>query len=145
MMKVSRGNKGFTLIELLIVVAIIGILAAIAIPAYTGYTKKAKVAGIVHNMGAIKNSVVAYYTETGGQANGDVFAAAVADVAAIKTALGVDISTQYALYDISVAGVITGTPIATLGIGGNLVLTPQNAFKDWNWNASTCDVSYRPK
>ena len=64
-MKVRRGTKGFTLIELLIVIAIIGILAAIAIPAYTSYTGKAKLAGVIHSIGAIKNAVAAYHVEAG--------------------------------------------------------------------------------
>ncbi len=63
MIKVVRGNKGFTLIELLIVVAIIGILAAIAIPAYTGYTEKARMAGVVTAMDAMKSAVAASYAQ----------------------------------------------------------------------------------
>ena len=90
MMKVSRGSKGFTLIELLIVVAIIGILAAIAIPAYTGYTAKAKVTGVVNAMGAIKNSLLAYYTESG------TMPATTTGQAAIATQYGVTPPTQYA-------------------------------------------------
>src|SRR5512135_657133 len=99
-MKVRRGTKGFTLIELLIVVAIIGILAAIAIPAYTGYTAKAKIAGIVHSMGAIKNAVVAYYTEAG------TVGAGAADEDAIKATFNVEVYPQYANFSVDNAGVI---------------------------------------
>lgn len=144
MMRINRNSKGFTLIELLIVVAIIGILAAIAIPAYTGYTKKAKVAGIVHSMGAIKNAIVAYYTETGGQpGSADCFAGALADVGAIKDATGIDVSVQYATFAVTAPGVITATPTA-VDIGGNLTLTPSNQFKDWTWGGS-CQPEFKPK
>ncbi|MBP8625691.1 MAG: prepilin-type N-terminal cleavage/methylation domain-containing protein, partial [Syntrophorhabdales bacterium] len=83
MFKVQRNSKGFTLIELLIVIAIIGILAAIAIPAYTGYTKKSKLSGVVNSMGAVKNAMIAYYTE-----NGSTTFPACADAAAIKATFG---------------------------------------------------------
>ena len=138
-MKVKRGTKGFTLIELLIVIAIIGILAAIAIPAYTGYTGKAKVAGVVHSMGAIKNAIVAYYVEAGGPP-------AAADVAAIKTTFGVDVATQYAQYKVAAGGAITAT---IQNVNGDvdtktMVLTPDWATKLWSWSG-TVDIAYLPK
>jgi type IV pilus assembly protein PilA len=143
MMKVSRGSKGFTLIELLIVVAIIGILAAIAIPAYSGYTKKAKVAGIVHTMGAIKNAIIAYYTEAGVPPTSALTSADTT----IKDALAIDVSEQYARFTVAAnTGVITATPpgLGTLDINGNLTLTPANGLKDWTWGGS-CDPQYKPK
>lgn len=139
-MKVRRGTKGFTLIELLIVIAIIGILAAIAIPAYTGYTGKAKVAGVVHSMGAIKNAVVAYYVEAGS-------APAAADAATIKSTFGVDVATQYATFGVASGGAIT----ATIGSNVNsdvtnktIVLTPDWSTKQWTWSGSI-DIAYLPK
>jgi type IV pilus assembly protein PilA len=141
-MKVKRGTKGFTLIELLIVIAIIGILAAIAIPAYTGYTGKAKVAGVVHSMGAIKNAIVAYYVEAGGPP-------AAADVAAIKTTFGIDVATQYATYATNNAGAITATiqNVNSDVNGGTLTLTPDWATKLWSWSCDGVKVTtaYVPK
>jgi type IV pilus assembly protein PilA len=143
MMKINRNSKGFTLIELLIVVAIIGILAAIAIPAYTGYTKKAKLAGVVHALGAVKNAICAYYTET---SDGNIPAAA--DIAAINSTYGVEPTTQYATFAVTTGGVaqatITGTPVASLGVSGTLVLSTTD-MKTWSWSNSTVEAQYRPK
>jgi len=141
-MKVRRDMKGFTLIELLIVIAIIGILAAIAIPAYTSYTGKAKVAGVVHSMGAIKNAVAAYHVEAGGTT-----VPVAANAAAIQSTYGIEVATQYALFDVAATGAITATlqnvnsDVDTLLI----VITPDASFKTWDWNSSTVPVAYRPK
>jgi type IV pilus assembly protein PilA len=138
-MKVRRGTKGFTLIELLIVVAIIGILAAIAIPAYSGYTAKAKIAGVVHTMGAVKNAVAAYYTEAGGTT-------AAADVTAIKATYGIDVPTQYATFAVSAGGAITAT-VQNVNTDVNtttIVLTPDWTTKMWGWTGSI-DVAFLPK
>ncbi|HME45937.1 MAG TPA: pilin [Syntrophorhabdales bacterium] len=141
-MKIRRGTKGFTLIELLIVIAIIGILAAIAIPAYTGYTGRAKIAGVVHSMGAIKTAVGAYFVENGATP-------AAADVTAIKTQFGIDIATQYATYAVS-AGAGCGTITATIqNVNAdtntfNLTLTPDATCKTWTWGGSV-PASYMPK
>jgi type IV pilus assembly protein PilA len=140
-MKVRRGTKGFTLIELLIVVAIIGILAAIAIPAYTGYTAKAKVAGVVHSMGAIKNALAAYYTEAGGVPG------TLADVTAIKNTLGIEVAEQYATFDVT-AGAITATITNISGLtGGTISLTPNWGTKLWTWavDGTLVTEAYKPK
>ena len=97
--KVRRGTKGFTLIELFIVIAILGMLAAIAIPAYTRYASRAKIAGVVQSMGALKTAVSAYFVKNGGTP-------ASADVTAIKRTFGVDIATQYATFQVDNTGVI---------------------------------------
>lgn len=143
MIRVSRGSKGFTLIELLIVVAIIGILAAIAIPAYSGYTKKAKVAGIVNSLGAIKNALTAYYTESGA---GPADMATAADIAA---RLGVTPSTQYASgYAYTSADqTITATAANTLSLGAGQTISLQatdTGFQTWQWGGSA-DATYKPK
>jgi type IV pilus assembly protein PilA len=141
MMKISRNSKGFTLIELLIVVAIIGILAAIAIPAYTGYTKKARIAGVVHAMGAVKNAITAYYSES---ADGTVPAAA--DATAIQGAFGVKPTTPYATFAVTTAGasqaVITST-LQGVGVTGNIVLTTTD-MGTWAWSGSA-PSEYIPK
>jgi type IV pilus assembly protein PilA len=140
-MKVRRGMKGFTLIELLIVIAIIGILAAIAIPAYTSYTGKAKVAGVIHSMGAIKNAVAAYHVEAGGAA-----VPAAADVTVILSTYGIDIPTPYATYGIATTGAITAT-VQNVNADVNthtIVLTPDGTFKTWSWSGSV-PIAYLPK
>jgi type IV pilus assembly protein PilA len=139
MMKMRRNTKGFTLIELLIVVAIIGILAAIAIPAYSGYTAKAKVAGVIHTIGAIKSAVAAYYTEAGA-------ATAAADAAAIKTTFGVDVPEQYATVAVAASGEITAT-VRNVNADVNtktIILTPNWGTKIWSWGGSV-DPSFLPK
>ena len=146
MIKVQRNSKGFTLIELLIVIAIIGILAAIAIPAYTGYTKKAKVSGVVSAMGAVKNAIAAYYTESGA-AGPDA-----ATIAAVASTYGVDPPIQYIAANtgmtVASAGgttTITST-LANIGSGvDTMTLTLFTTdFKGWTWGG-TLDMQYRPK
>jgi type IV pilus assembly protein PilA len=139
-MKVRKGTKGFTLIELLIVIAIIGILAAIAIPAYTSYTGKAKVAGVVHSMGAIKTAVMAYYTEAGSAGPG------AADVGEIKTNYGIDVATQYATFSVSNAGVITAV-VQNVNADvdtKNIILTPAADWKSWGWSGDV-PAAFLPK
>ena len=117
MIKVHRNSKGFTLIELLIVIAIIGILAAIAIPAYTGYTKKAKVSGVVNAMGAVKNAILAYYTESGNLGATGVVAS---NAALVGSTFGVTIPTQYT------ADANVGTTWSANAIGVNIMVTLAN-------------------
>ena len=143
-MKIRRGAKGFTLIELLIVIAIIGILAAIALPAYTGYTGRAKVAGVVHSIGAIKTSVAAYFVESGGTP-------AAGTAALINTQFGVNVPTQYATYAVGANAAGCGTITATIANnintdvnGQTLTLTPDVLCQVWTWGGSV-PASYMPK
>ena len=154
MIKIQRNSKGFTLIELLIVIAIIGILAAIAIPSYTGYTRKARVQEVIHAMGAVKTSVMAYYTETSQ-------APAAANTDTIKTNLGVDVPYKYltgagpgtGMVVAQIAGLTGGSTItATLGtvIGGDTdnktIILRSTDYKTWTWDAgSTLPATYMPK
>jgi len=140
-MKIRRGAKGFTLIELLIVIAIIGILAAIAIPAYTSYTGKAKFAGVIHSVGALKNAVSAYNVEAG--------AVPATTNANIKGTFGVDVPNQYADFSVAAGGAITATlnkDINTdLTNGLAITLTPaDNTLKIWTWSG-TVPTQYLPK
>ena len=144
MMKVSRGSKGFTLIELLIVVAIIGILAAIAIPAYTGYTAKARLSEVVNSMGAIKNAVMAYYTEsTTG------LPASITGGANIEATYGVNPPARY----VSNWTVAFATPSATItaalqninGVTGTLQLQGDITNQPTVWVWSGIPAQYLPK
>lgn len=145
MFKAQRGEKGFTLIELLIVIAIIGILAAIAIPAYTGYTKKAKVGEVVHALGAVKNAIAVYYSESG------TTTPAAGDVATIKRIYGVDVPDQRATFrylgDTGTGpGVIEAT-FRNIGSGVDtqtLTLQGSADYKTWTWGG-TVDAAYKPK
>jgi general secretion pathway protein G len=56
---------GFTLIELLVVIAIIAILAAVVAPNAFRAIEKAKYAGTVANLRALKTAALSYYTDTG--------------------------------------------------------------------------------
>ncbi len=58
-------EQGFNLIELMIVVAIIGILAAVAVPAYRDYTIRAKVSGVLLEVGRVKTDLIVFYAEHG--------------------------------------------------------------------------------
>lgn len=139
MIKVDRNSRGFTLIELLIVIAIIGILAAIAIPAYSGYTKKSKVAGVVSAMGAIKNAVAAYYTESGAGVDAT-------GIAAVGAAYGVTPPAQYiSAMNVVAAGNIS-TTLTNIGSDVNgctltLNTTDQAA---WTWGGNLANA-YKPK
>jgi type IV pilus assembly protein PilA len=143
-MKVKRGTKGFTLIELLIVVAIIGILAAIAIPAYSSYTAKAKIAGIVHSMGAVKTAVAAYFTEAGS-----IPVTTAATAAAIKATYGLDAPEQYGTLAVTGAtGVITATILGNVKsdlTNQTITLTPDADFKTWAWDGTAVVKPYLPK
>ena len=149
MFKVQRNSKGFTLIELLIVIAIIGILAAIAIPAYTGYTKKAKVSGVVNAMGAVKNAILAYYTESGNLGADGVVAA---NINAINSTYGVTIPSQYAADanvgttnaagNIAVNIKVTLASIGSGADGGIAVLTTENIANGSKWSFSSGGGTY---
>ena len=132
-MKSQRAQQGFTLIELMIVVAIIGILAAVALPAYQNYTKKAKFSEVVLATNAAKVAVEICGQDQAGITTCDAgafgvpadTAAAVGNVASVKTA----------------KGVITATAIATNGLAAETyILTPTFANGQVTWDAKggTC-------
>jgi len=56
---------GFSIIEIMIAMAIIGVLATIAIPKYAVYQLKTKSAEAKTNLGGIRTSQEAYYSEYG--------------------------------------------------------------------------------
>jgi len=140
MIKINRNSKGFTLIELLIVIAIIGILAAIAIPAYTGYTKKSKMSGVTSAMGALKNAIVAYHTETGSvtAATNDNYA----------TIYGISVPGQYvsavtvASADGTAANISATLLTNIVSAGGTVYLNTSNvAGGTWSFGGSSADIT----
>lgn len=132
MFKVKRNSKGFTLIELLIVIAIIGILAAIAIPAYTGYTKKSKMSGVTSALGAVKNALVAYYTEKGSISS-------MTGISNIEQDLAIKIPQQYinnlaitvSGNEVNITATING--IASDVNGGTVTLSTNNITTGATW------------
>jgi len=58
-------KNAFTLLELMIVVIIVGILASLAMPQFTKAVEKAKWAGAVQTLGAIRRVCEIYYAEFG--------------------------------------------------------------------------------
>ncbi|MEW6162204.1 MAG: pilin [Nitrospirota bacterium] len=138
----TRNGRGFTLIELLIVVAIIGILAAIAIPAYLTYTVKAKVSGVANDIGTIKDALVIYRNENGA------FPAAMADIAAINTTLGIGLVGQYTTtYAVAATGEITATldGIDSAVNTETIIATPTISGDAVSWAyTGTCPAKYVP-
>ncbi len=82
MKKMWKKSEGFTLVELIVVIAILGILAAVAVPAYSGYITKAKEAGDITALDAIKTAAVAAMAEDGAVTKIEVV---VSDAGAIST------------------------------------------------------------
>jgi len=60
-----RNQRGFTLIEIMIVVAIMGTLMTLAIPKLMTYRARSFRAEVKSNLGAIRSSQEAYYSESG--------------------------------------------------------------------------------
>ncbi|MGN0016567.1 MAG: type IV pilin protein [Candidatus Avelusimicrobium sp.] len=58
-------NTGFTLIELLVVVLIIGILSSVALPQYQVAVAKSRLAALIPNVRALKDSLEMYYLANG--------------------------------------------------------------------------------
>lgn len=150
MIKVQINSKRFTRIKLLSVIAIVGILASIAIPGcepdYRPYMKKAKVSGVVNAMGAVKNAIIAYYTETGNLNNLNF------NRTQIKENLGIDVPMQYisniSVNNIGAYGVeinVVLTNIYTDIDGKNIRLSTQNikSDKEWTWSGNIAP-SYLP-
>ena len=63
--KLAKKAEGFTLVELVVVIAILGILAGVAVPAYSGYLEKAKEAGDITTLEAVKTAAMAYNAKNG--------------------------------------------------------------------------------
>lgn len=113
-------QQGFTLIELMIVVAIIGILAAVALPAYQDYTVRAKMAEVLVQAGAHKNSVSEYYQSEASLPT-DLSEAGVDQASIASTYIkGVKMDTAGALtYTVDVDGKATGDVTLAATVSNN--------------------------
>jgi prepilin-type N-terminal cleavage/methylation domain-containing protein len=56
-------QRGFTLVEVLLVVIVLGVVMALAIPNYLNFRNRAREAEARSNLGAIRNSFLAYKAE----------------------------------------------------------------------------------
>ena len=59
------GVYGFTLIEILIVIVTLSILVGIAVPVYQTSVEKARRSEAIHNLSAIRQAEMRYYTQFG--------------------------------------------------------------------------------
>ena len=75
-------NTGFTLVELMIAVAILSILMAVALPAYRNYVNTAEEGALVTNIESMTIFQEDFFLRNGN------YAAPLADLAAINTAIG---------------------------------------------------------
>ncbi|MCW1719997.1 pilin [Pseudoalteromonas sp. A3] len=132
----TQKQQGFTLIELMIVVAIIGILAAVALPAYQDYTIRAKMAEVLVQAGAHKNSVVEFYQSENALPT-DLDKAGV-DTASIASSYITALTMPNAgelQYVVDIDGKATG----------NVLLAPTIANGSLTWVCSgTVDTKYLP-
>ena len=96
-------KKGFTLIELLIVVIILGILAAVAIPGYSKSIKKNQANQAVTYLRATRLAEKMYYTK-----NSPATYLACANATAIRSNLGVEVTTENYSFDVTATAPTTG-------------------------------------
>ncbi len=66
MKRLRRDQRGVTLVELMVVVAIIAIIAAIAITLYQDVQKKARLAGDLGTMAALRSATAIYFGRNEG-------------------------------------------------------------------------------
>lgn len=114
----KRNERGFTLMELMVVIVIVAILAAVAVPLYINYVRDAQRTEARAAIGAIISAEQVYFQNP---VNTSTYLNTAANIAAIQTALNVDLTEATQNWTISIApfGANTnGFQVVAVGIAG---------------------------
>lgn len=101
-------KKGFTLTELLTIIVILGVLAAIALPRFSKTGDKTKARQAVAYLRLIRAGEQMYFAKNGQYV-------ACAGKAALKTNLGVEVTTESYAFNVTTPTPTTFTATATRG------------------------------
>jgi len=118
-------KKGYTLTEVLMVVVLLGILGGIAIPNYAKSVEKGKARQAATYLTLIRTGQKLY------RANNNTYIAC-ANVAAIKTNLGVDITAENFTFAVTAPTATTFTATATRNTDSTTIILDQDGT--WSGN-----------
>jgi type IV pilus assembly protein PilE len=123
----KRNARGFTLMELMVVIVIVAILAAVAVPLYINYVRDAQRTEAKGAIGAIISAEQVHFQRP---ENGGNYLVDAADIQAIETGLGLDLTEARQNWTIAITdnGATTdGFKVTATGIDGrpsaNLTVT----------------------
>jgi type IV pilus assembly protein PilA len=124
-------RKAFTLVEIIIVVVIIGIIAAFSIPLFGKTISRSKVRDAILNLNVIHASNVIYRMRNGGS---NITGAA--GVAAINSALSLNILANGATYACTTGTTCTASNVGVTGC--TVTATLNTALSTTNPATSSC-------